>query len=75
MDGEEVLASAVAVRPYLRELAGADAQPIERELAELLARGAAGEPVRVPVLTLLTLLTGHAATREWIRRALAVPRE
>lgn len=72
MDEADVLAAAVAVQPYLGELAGAEAEEIERELSALLARGAAGESVKVG---LLTLLSRNAATREWIRRALAVPRE
>src|SRR5215213_6468389 len=72
MEEEDVLAAALAVRPYLRDLVGAEAAAVEAELAALLARAAAGEPVKVP---LLTLLARNAATREWIRRALAVPRE
>ncbi|MFC5748160.1 hypothetical protein [Actinomadura rugatobispora] len=72
MEDGDVLQAAEALRRFLPELAGDAAPGLDRELGELLERGRAGESVKVP---LLRLLSGHEATRDWMRRALEVPQK
>jgi hypothetical protein len=67
VEDEDVLRAAEELRPQLPELVGDAAPELDRELAALLERGRSGDPVKVPVLR---LLSQHDATREWMRRAL-----
>ena len=59
---EDVLEAARVIRPYLPNLLGAEAETVERALAELLARAESGEAVDNQILE---LLAEYDATREW----------
>jgi hypothetical protein len=67
-DSEDVLECARSIRPYLPELAGAEAETIDRQLADLLAQAKAGESVDAQILE---LLTSRPKTRNWAAEFLA----
>lgn len=64
---EDVLEAARVIRPYLPNLLEAEAETVERALAELLARAESGEAVDNQILE---LLAEYDATREWTRQFL-----
>jgi hypothetical protein len=70
MDEREVLETAQAIRPYLPELVGDQADEVDRELNELLGQADAGKSVKIPILK---VLRRHDATREWANKLLKVP--
>ena len=70
MREDEVIAAAEAITPHLSALVGDEASAVRAELDGLLARAAAGEPIKVQ---LLRVLAARDATRQWTRRLLDVP--
>jgi len=65
---EDVLEAARVIRPYLPDLLGAEAEPVDRALSELLRSGESGDAVDHQILE---LLAERDATREWTRKLLA----
>jgi hypothetical protein len=72
MQEDDVIAAAEAITPHLPVLIGDDAPAVRAELDRLLARAAAGEPVKVELLRVLSKRDG---TRVWVRSLLDVPSE
>ena len=70
-DPEEVLECARSIRPFLPELLGTEAEPFDRQLAELLAQANPGQQVDDQILE---LLKSHAKTRQWAAEFLS-PKE
>jgi hypothetical protein len=64
---EDVLAAARLIRPYLPDLVVAEAETVDRALADLLARAESGEAVDNQILE---LLAKRDPTREWTRQFL-----
>lgn len=64
---EDVLEAARIIRLYLPNLLGAEAETVDRALAELLVRAESGEAVDNQILE---LLAESNATREWTRQFL-----
>lgn len=64
---EDVLEAARVIRLYLPDLLGAEAETVDRALAELLARAESGEVVDNQILE---LLADRDATREWTQQFL-----
>jgi hypothetical protein len=72
MTEDDLLAVASAIRPHLPNLIDGDPSAVDEQIQRLLDRAAQGEEVKQP---LLRLLAQDAATREWARKALTVPKE
>ncbi|HEY9659603.1 MAG TPA: hypothetical protein V6C65_14180 [Allocoleopsis sp.] len=70
-DPEEILECARAIRPFLPELLGAEAEQVDRQLAELLAQAKVGQQVDAQILE---LLKSHSKTRQWAAEFLS-PKE
>ena len=66
---EQLLEAARAIRPYLAELVGADADRVDGELAALLARSGDDEHGEVEGL-ILDCLMRNPATHDWAARFL-----
>jgi hypothetical protein len=64
---EDVLEAARFIRPSLLDLLGAEAETVDRALAELLAKAESGEAVDNQILE---LLAERDPTREWTRQFL-----
>ncbi len=69
MSDEQILEAARAIRPYLAELVGPDADRVDEELAALLARSRDGEHGEVEGL-ILDCLMRNPATHDWAARFL-----
>lgn len=67
-DSEDVLECARSIRPYLLELLGAEAETVDRQLADLLALSTTRTPVTTKILE---LLKSHPKTRQWAAEFLA----
>lgn len=67
LTSNDVLDAAHAIRPYLPELLGAEAETVDHALAELLAKAESGEAVDNQILE---LLAEREPTRDWIRQYL-----
>ncbi len=66
---QEILDAARTIRPELPTLIAADAQTVDAQIADLLRRADAGEPVHNAILQ---LLAQHEQTRQWMDAYLAV---
>ncbi|MEA5467119.1 hypothetical protein [Leptothoe sp. PORK10 BA2] len=64
---KDVLETARVIRLYLPDLLGAEAETVDRALAELLTRAESGEAVDNPILE---LLAERDPTREWTSQCL-----
>jgi hypothetical protein len=70
MEEQEVLEAAQAIRPHLPDLVGEEAEEVDRELRQLLARAETGETVKIDILR---VLSHRDATRQWANHLLNVP--
>ena len=69
---ENVLEGARSIRPYLAELLGMNAEQVDQQLADLLARAETGQEVDKQILE---LLKSDEETYYWIAEFLSEPPE
>lgn len=62
-DSDNILEAARAIRPYLADLLGVDAEAIDRQVAKLLSDAKSGQQVNNQILE---LLSSFNPTREWM---------
>ena len=65
---EDVLEGARTIRPFLPDLLGTEAEPVDQQLAELLGQAKAGQQDDQQILE---ILTSHPKTRSWIAEFLS----
>ena len=63
----KLLEAAKTIRPFLPQLLDDQAQEMDQQLADLIIRCQAGEPLENQITS---LLAGHNSTRKWMREYL-----
>lgn len=68
MSQSTILKAAKTIRQFLPQLLGEQAEAVDQELADLIIRCQAGEPLENQITN---LLASHDATRKWMRDFMA----
>lgn len=72
MPESNILEAAKSIRQFLPDLLGEQAPAVDHQLAELIIRHQAGEPMENQVTS---LLASHSSTRQWMRNFLGADAE